>query len=336
MVRAFTVCALILAACTAAAQTVTPKFIPQPLPDEKLEIEVQEPTPVRACGKEYCPDSTSVDSAEKPVEPYALLKQKLAELNCLQSEIDELRAATGTPQQVLVKVQAIEISRTKLRKSGIDIAPLRAESSSFSGFTTIDDPKAVVGLIEQLRKNNIAHVLAEPNIVAISGRSASFFVGGEIPLPRPQGSKEAVEYKPFGTQVNLLAIAQGENRVRLELSARIGEIDETRQIKVEGLNVPAISVRQIDTGLDLRFGQTAVLSGLVEKRVEAQKVEDRIAEHTEHVELMFLVTPELVAPTDFLPHASTRDAAAYRTATSDTAERPGERSLRVTKPQQPR
>lgn len=343
MVRALAFCVVVLAACTAAAQTVRPRIVSQPETEKKLGIEAQAPTPVVACEEDECPNATAVASADKAVDKHALLKQKLAELNCLQSEIDALRAETGTPQQILLKLKVIEISRTKLRQSGIDIGLLQkgdaesplsqatAETSPFSGFTTINDAAAMIGLIEQLQKNNIAKVLTEPNVVAVSGRPAQFNVGGELPIPLPKGSKQAVEYKPFGTQVDLLAITQGDNRVRLELRARIGHIDDSRKIDVDGVTVPSIDVRQIDTGLDLRIGQTGVLSGMLETRTERQKRGDNVVDVENQIELLFLVTPELVAPLDSPRQASTRDAAVYRTATSDSQERPGERSLRVTK-----
>jgi Flp pilus assembly secretin CpaC len=350
MVRAFALCAVVLATCTAAAQSVKPKISSRPRTGEKLGIQISEPTPAAACDEHECPSFTPVASAEKPVDKHALLKQKLAELNCLQSEIDELRAATGTPQQILVKLQAIEVSRTKMRKLGFDFATLQegqaAKSSvqaaptapgtaSFAGLT-INDSAVVNEFIEQLRASNIAKVLAEPNLLAVSGRPASFNVGGEVPLPTQPGSKQAVEFKALGTQVDVVAVAQGDHRVRLELRARIGEIDYSKQLEVEGTKIPAISVRQIDTSVNLKFGQSGVLSGLVQKRTERQQREDEVIDVENEIELLFVVTPELIASTNTPQHASTPDAAAYSTATSDSEERPGERSLRVTKPYTPR
>jgi len=340
MVRAFAACAVILASCAATAQTVRPSVVQQPESDEKLEIAVQEPTPELECDEHTCPDSSATASTDERVVKHALLKQKLAEMNCLQSEIDELRAATGTPQQILVKLQAIEVSRTKMRTQGFDIAILRENphansaaqaprTASAIGYT-VNDTAAVNELIEQLLKNNIAKVLAEPNLIAVSGRPASFNVGKEVPLPMQPGSNKAVEFKPVGTQVDVLAVAQGDHRVRLELRARIGEIDNSRPIEVNRVKVPAISVRQVSSGVNLKFGQTAVFSGLVQKRTQRQKRENKIVDVENEIELLFVVTPELIASLDVLQHASTRDAAAYRTATSNSEERPKERSLRVT------
>lgn len=224
MVRALAFCVVVLAACTAAAQTVRPRIVSQPETEKKLGIEAQAPTPVVACEEDECPNATAVASADKAVDKHALLKQKLAELNCLQSEIDALRAETGTPQLILVKVKAIEISRTKLRQAGIDfsllqnddggnpIAQAPPESTSFVRFTTVNDTAAVAGMIELLQREN--------------------------------------------------------------------------------------------------------------------KVVDLVDE----IELVFLVAPELVAPLEALQHSASRDAAEYRTATSESKERLGERSLRVTKP----
>jgi Flp pilus assembly secretin CpaC len=333
MLRAFAVCAVILVGNFASAQSVRPRIVSDSAADEKLGIKISEPTPASECGEDDCPAAEVAMSAEKPADKHTLLKQKLAELNCLQSEIDQLRAATGTPQQILVRLQLVEVSRTKLQKSGIDITTLRGnDPAPSSGYTTINDTASAKRLIEKLRGNNIAKVLAEPTVVVVCGRPASLNFGGEVPFPLPPGSKQAVEFKQFGTQLDVLAIAQGDDRVRLELRARVSELDHEHEIEVGGVRVPGLQVRQIDTGLDLKFGQTGVLSGLVKQRVEARKVEDRVVNHPEATELLFLVTPEFVAPIDRSVHASTTDAGAYHTATSASEARPGERSVRVVKP----
>jgi len=326
MVRAFAACAVILAATTAAAQSVAP-----------AAPGASSPQPTVAPSEQNA-STTTVATALKEPDQHALLRQKLAELNCLQDEIDKLRIATGTPQQIVVKVQALELSRAKLQTLGIDASALYGEQpSAKSANYAVSDSNAVRTLLDQLQRNNIAKIIAEPSVVAVSGRPAQFNVGGEVPIPTAPGANQPVEFKPFGTQIDLLAIARGDERVRLELRARISEIDSNHQIQVGNHRMPAFHVRQIDSAFDLKFGQTAILSSTIEKRTESVKTPRGIENRTNEIELMFLVTPEWVPPTTVARQGTTIDTPAYHTATSNNAEaRPKERSLRVFRTNRPR
>ena len=336
MIRALVTCALVIAVGPVAAQNASPPSVP-------------ELAPISACGKHNCPSAAANTTAEAEPDKHALLRQKLAEMNCLQSEIDALRVATGTPQQVLVKVKVVEVSRTKLDQLGIDLAALHGEGQTTQAqpspsptpgkqpaveLGVVNDGSSVLGLIKRLEDNNVAKVLAEPNIIVTCGRPGQFNVGGEVPMPTPLGSRDAVEYKSFGTQVDVLAIAQGDDRVRLELRARVSELDHGQQIEIAGVRVPGFQVRQIDTGLDLKFGQTGVVSGMMQRRVEQQKRDNKVVNVVHDIELLFLVTPE--AAVAVAPPNPTESVAEYRTATSDSDVRPNERSVRVTKPYTPR
>lgn len=315
MVRALAVCAVILVARAASAQNATaPRDVaatPEPT------IAPAETSPVSACGEHECPEVTTAAKIEKPTDKHALLKQKLAELNCLQSEIDALRVETGTPQAVLVKLKVTEVSRTKLRELGVDLDDLIA-----NGHISKEH-------LDWLKNQNVAKVLCEPNIMVTCGRPASFIVGGEVPMPTVPGTQQPVEYKRFGTEIDLRAAAKGENRVRLELRARVSEIDAARTIEVAGKNVPAFTVRQADSAIDTELGQTAVISGSVQRRQESIQVGGKVKNVENEIELVFLVTPEAA---DSIGLSRTSSVAPYRTATSTSEAHPAERSLRVTKP----
>jgi hypothetical protein len=346
MFRAFAVCAVSLAVQIASAQSVGPTILASTESNPEPAIALNDATNVSACGEHECPASVAADEAvAQPIDPHALLRQKLAELNCLQGEIDALRAATGTPQQVLVKIKVLEVWRTKLRKMGADFSGKPANEQvdallSYSGkpgdTQFLGRSETVDELVNWLRQNNIAKVLAEPTIVTTSGRPASFNVGGEVPLPAAPGSSQAVGFKPFGTQVDVLAIAKGENRVRLELRARVSELDELRSNEIAGKRVPAFKVRQVDSSCDMEFGQTGALSGTVERRVEALKIGDQVVNTEHEIELVFLVTPESATAAGANVHAENGSRPPYHTATPTSEVDPAERSLRVTKPYAPR
>ena len=259
-------------------------------------------------------------------EQQLLLQQKCVELDRLQREVIQLRAATGTAQQMLVKVQMLEVSLTKLRDMGADTewfangfvsgAKIRQLLDATGGRadTPISEPVAKVvsndslRYLDWLKRNNLAKVLCDPTLAIVSGRSASLNVGGEFPVPANNDSKAAVDFKNFGTEIELLALALGDNQVELEINARVSEIDYNHAIEINGTRVPRLKVRQCDTGCELSFGQTAMLTGLVEQRTEVHQVDGgRTKEIRVNVGLMVVVTPELVRPLESPAASANRD-----------------------------
>ena len=247
----------------------------------------------------------------------------------------------GGVQQILLKVQVMEVSRTKLRRLGVDFAQLSGSggfvSSSISGliskisqntagqlevatngaqtfeFGIVDGNDVFFGFLDALQQHNIAKILAEPNLVAVSGRPAQFNAGGEIPILVPQSfGTTSIEYKPFGTQVDFLPIVLGNGNIRLEVRPRISEIDASRSVTIQNSVIPALTVREVDTAVEMKAGQTFALAGLIQERIEGQvsglpflsdipflgvpfrKTEEKVNE----IELLILVTPEFVDAID--------------------------------------
>lgn len=242
----------------------------------------------------------------------------------------------GGVQQVLLKVRVMEVSRTKLRQLGVDWAFLGGNGSfalnsitevlSFDSvgdlLTTNDDTfafgivkgsQAFYGFLEALEQRNIAKVLAEPNIVAVSGRPAQFNVGGETPIIVPQSlGTSSIEFKKFGTQVDFLPIVLGNGKIRLEVRPRVSSLDPSAGIDLNGIRVPGFKVREVDTAVEMSAGQTFALAGLVQETTESvfrglpyisdlpiigvpfRKTEDK----TNEIELLIMVTPEFVDAMD--------------------------------------
>ena len=132
-------------------------------------------------------------------------------------------------------------------------------------------------------------------------------MGGEFPIVVPTGINQAtVQFKPFGTEVNFVPIVLGNGNIRLEVRPRVSERDDANGIQQNGFNVPALVVREVDTGVELKAGQTLALAGLVQTRIEAQKrgipyISDvpylgtlfsDVREVQNEIELLILVTPE--------------------------------------------
>jgi hypothetical protein len=147
----------------------------------------------------------------------------------------------------------------------------------------------------------------------VSGRPAQFNVGGEFPVLIPQSlGTTSIEFKPYGTQVDFLPIVLGNGNIRLEVRPRISEIDPGRSVVLDNLNIPALTVRQVDTAVELKAGQTFALAGLVQERTETLNrglpyLSDlpvigvpfrRTRDEVNEIELLILVTPEFVDPMD--------------------------------------
>lgn len=248
--------------------------------------------------------------------------------------------SVGGVQQVLLKVKVMEVSRTKLRRLGFDFAQISGSNvvassaagilSAVSGgtatgstpgqgqtveFSVVDGNDAFFGFIDALQQNNMAKILADPTLVAVSGRPAHFNVGGEFPVIIPSGiGQSTVEYKSFGTQVDFVPIVLGNGRIRLEVRPRVSEIDDSRSVTLNTFEVPALRVREVDTGVEMNAGQTLALAGLIQTRIDASHrglpfISDlpylgaafrRVVEEVNEIELLIMVTPEFADGLD--PH----------------------------------
>lgn len=245
----------------------------------------------------------------------------------------------GGVQQILLKVKVFEVSRTKLRQLGVDWSYLGGSGggvvSSVSDILTSTVAAAGLGIskgttdtfaygivngnsrfdmfIDALQENNVAKIMAEPNVVAVSGRPASFNEGGEIPILVPQSlGTSTIEFKPYGTQVDFLPIVLGNGNIRLEVRPRISDLDYANGLILNGEQVPALKVRYVDTAVELRAGQTFAVAGLIQQRTQGVQVGLPVLadipffgvpfrttrNETEEFELLVLVTPEFVDALD--------------------------------------
>ena len=269
------------------------------------------PHPTNACPAQNGPHVTDDTTRAKQQR---LLQQKCAEMDRLQREITRLRASTGTVQQIVVKVQILEVSLSKIRDAGMDTvwfangcasrAEIRKLLDSIAARKDVHliapvaqaESNASVRFVDWLGRNSMAKVLSEQTLVTVSGRPVSVHAGGEFPVPANGDSKTAVDFMTFGTEMKLLASALGDNQVRLEVNARVSTLDYQRAIDMSGARIPGLRVRQFNTGLELSFGETAVLTGLVEQRTEARQNESpQIEDAVVDVGLMVVVTPERVS-----------------------------------------
>jgi Flp pilus assembly secretin CpaC len=249
-----------------------------------------------------------VNAGVQWTEAQALLAQKVAQLELLQADIDALRKTTGTPQQFVIHVELLEVSHTKMRKLGFDFAkfqpdgigiPETIDSFSQGGIQSLGSGEDARTFITALKQNNIGKVLASPTLVTTSGRPTSFLVGGELPVPAAPGSDSAVEFKEFGTRVDVRVQPLGNDRVELEVSPRVSEIDEAHVIEVNGQRVPSLRVRQINTACEMQLGETVAFGGPSTHRIEARKhAFSRIEEVDNEIGLWLVVRVEAAESMD--------------------------------------
>jgi pilus assembly protein CpaC len=250
----------------------------------------------------------------------------------------------GGTQQVLLHVKVMEVSRTQLKEFGFDWAyfsnggfltqtaggtittnpaagllrgPGSFGTSSLNAptmsFGLVNDSSAFVGFLDALKKEDLVKILAEPNLVTVSGRPASYQVGGEIPFPQPTGfGNISIQFKPFGTMIDFVPIVLGNGSVRLEVRPQVLERDESLGILVQGTSVPGFTTRSVDTGVEMKFGQTLAIAGLLQQRTKSSKkgvpylmdlpyigaAFGRTQQEVNEVELLILVRPELVEAMD--------------------------------------
>lgn len=245
--------------------------------------------------------------------------------------------SVGGVQQIQLRTKVIEVSRTRLRAMGsdfaagngsdffvssvsglIDAASASAGSPVGTGADTVrlgfvDGNRTFFTFLEFLKKNELMKIIAEPNLTTVSGRPAFVQAGGEFPILVPQSlGTVSIEYKQYGTRVDFVPIVLGNGNIRLEVRPQVSEIDNTRSVVINGALVPGLKTRTVDTGVEMKPGQTLALAGLVQERVEASNqglpylmdvpvvgaAFRRKRETVQEVELLVLVTPELAEAMD--------------------------------------
>ena len=122
-------------------------------------------------------------------------------------------------------------------------------------------------LITALETKGLLRRLAEPDLVALSGDTASFIAGGEIPVPEVQpGSPPTitVKYKPFGVQLTFVPTVLANGIINLRLTPSVSEIDFANAVTINGVQIPALNLREARTTIELRDGQSFAIAGLLQ------------------------------------------------------------------------
>lgn len=171
--------------------------------------------------------------------------------------------------------------------------------------------------LNALRQNDLAKILAEPNLVAIDGQPARFIAGGQFPYPVPQttsggGTAITIQFAQFGAILEFLPTIMPNGVIRLDVQPNFSRLNPATGVSVLGTSVPGIDERSARTVVELREGQTLALAGLLQTTTTASTARvpglgdlplvgslfSRSTINTIETELVVLVTPELVAPVE--------------------------------------
>ena len=249
---------------------------------------------------------------------------------------------TATPLQVNLKVRIAEVNRTLLKQIGVNLlssdptsgfkfgigqgdngATSGPGSSPFSvnslltGGTTIGAAGKLFGLdlagaIDLAARDGVASILAEPNLTALSGETASFLAGGEYPIPVSQGNDSvSVEYKQYGVGLAFTPIVLADGRISMRVRPEVSELTNSGSVVLDDTRIPALLVRRAETTVELGSGQSFMIAGLL-RNTNTNDINKApflgdlpilgslfrsTSFQRQETELVIIVTPYLVRPT---------------------------------------
>lgn len=197
------------------------------------------------------------------------------------------------PNQVNVRVRFAEVSRTAIKRIGVNFDLLSGDFSFTSGDVFLDNPQALSGLapfftlpggtfgsgagtlasgstsilalFDVLEEIGLSKTLAEPNLTAITGETASFLAGGEFPIPVAQDDNTiTVEFKEFGVSLAFTPTVLNHNRISMRVRPEVSQLSDAGAITLGGLNIRALSTRRAETTIELASGQSFAIAGLLQ------------------------------------------------------------------------
>ncbi len=210
---------------------------------------------------------------------------------------NSLRVVPVRPKQVELKLQILEVDRSKLEQFGFNLfsaagnnvggvstqqfATTATTSASGTGSTiTISNPlnfyfynaKTNLGVtVQDLEQKNIAQILAEPTLTTMSGEEAKFLSGGEFPFPVVQagagnGTAITIQFRQYGVQMDFTPFVNEDGSIRVKVKPQVSALDYTNAVTIAGYTIPALSTRSAETEVMLRDGQSFAISGLLDHR----------------------------------------------------------------------
>lgn len=257
----------------------------------------------------------------------------------LGTPVNLLRVAVPPAEpQILLKVRFIDVDRSAAKTLGLNVVSQNpnGQGSISTGQTsppTVSGalpptfqvtnalnlfffrPDLNVGVtIAALQSKNLLQILAEPNVLATNGQTASFLEGGQFPYPTVQGGANAgavtISFREFGVKLSFTPVVTARGKLRLTVEPEVSSLDYANGISFNGFTVPAIDTRRVHTEVELEDGQSFVIGGLLDNRVTKSlskipglgdipffgKLFQSMTVNKSNTELLVLVSPEIVRP----------------------------------------
>jgi pilus assembly protein CpaC len=264
--------------------------------------------------------------------------------------INQLRITAST--QINLRVRVAEVSRSVSRTLGFNWNTAFSVGSFSVGLATgrlTQTGESLIGngvngifgavatrritgqtVLDAMAEEGLVTMLAEPNLTAVSGETASFLAGGEIPIPVPQAlGVTSIEYHPFGVSLAFTPTVLGSGMISIKVRPEVSSISTANEVSLGSGTVPAFVTRRAETTVELASGQSFAIAGLIQNNAQnnVQKV-PLLGDipvlgqlfrsnqfQRDETELMIVVTPYLVRPTD--PDQRPVDATEFIKAPSD-------------------
>jgi pilus assembly protein CpaC len=246
----------------------------------------------------------------------------------------------GEPQ-ILLKVRFANIDRSATSQLGLNLFSTSAKgvgsisAGQFGGPPSFDLAKQPASatlsnllniffyrpdlnfgaMIQALEAKSLLQILAEPNLLTLSGRPASFLAGGEFPFPTLQGGgagvgQVTIQFKEFGIRLNFLPTVTARGTINLVVTPEVSSLDYANGLTVSGATIPGLATRRVQTEVELENGQSFVIAGLLDNQITETlnkipglanipllgKLFQSRSLAKNNTELLVMVTPELVGP----------------------------------------
>ena len=253
------------------------------------------------------------------------------------------RLKVATPLQVTLKVRIAEINRSILKKMGVNLLASDPTSGFMFGLaqgggiflpapggastgagqvirnaigSTISASTKLFGLdlvssLDIAANDGVVSILAEPNLTALSGETASFLAGGEFPIPVSQSlGAVTIEYKQYGVALAFTPIVLADGRISMRVRPEVSQLSDAGSVTLNGFTVPALTTRRAETTVELGSGQSFMIAGLLQNTAnnninKAPFLGDipvlgalfrSTSFQKQETELVVIVTPYLVRP----------------------------------------
>jgi pilus assembly protein CpaC len=229
------------------------------------------------------PSAADADAVAQSLTPYLRDKETLVN-----------RLTLNHPIQVSLHVRITEVDRNITQELGINWSSLgsvgnfvgglfngrqlfdtvtnRFLLSSTGAFSTVAGFHTgnvnVEAVLDALDQEGLITTLSEPNLTAMSGQTASFLAGGEFPVPVAQDTTGAitVAFKPYGVSLDFTPTVLADNRISLKVRPEVSEIDTTNSVTLDSIKIPALTVRRVETTVELSSGQSFAIGGLLQSK----------------------------------------------------------------------